>query len=77
MLNALSLQDTTYRSSELAGETCLLSIGNSQAKYLRALVNAEKKSLLQQLKDIENVEKLLDEIDVRDDINSYTKNDEK
>ena len=75
LLNALSSQDTTNRSAQLAAETCMLSMGTSQAKYLRRLVSAEKESLLQQLKDIEDVEKVLNEIDVRDDINRFVEKD--
>ena len=73
MLTAISFLDTTDRSAKLAAETCVLSICNTQAKQLRSLVAAEKESLIKRLKDIEEVEKTINCIDVRDDIDTYFK----
>lgn len=70
MLNALSAVDTTKRSAHIAAESCLLSAGMAQAKYLKSIVMSEKAALEQRLKDIESVEQIIDNIDVRDDMNS-------
>eukprot|EP00591_Stephanopyxis_turris_P000565 CAMPEP_0195507744 /NCGR_PEP_ID=MMETSP0794_2-20130614/1134_1 /TAXON_ID=515487 /ORGANISM="Stephanopyxis turris, Strain CCMP 815" /LENGTH=814 /DNA_ID=CAMNT_0040634529 /DNA_START=204 /DNA_END=2646 /DNA_ORIENTATION=- len=76
-LNALSNLDTVYRSARIASEACLLSAANAQAKCIRSLVELEKKSLQERLLRIADLEKRVDEIDVRADLDMYIEMDKK
>lgn len=71
LLNALSNVDTTYRSSRIATEATLLSAANSQAECLNSLVSLEKASLMERLESIKELEKKIDEIDVRSDLGNF------
>lgn len=71
LLNAISAADTTKRSARIAAETCLLSCANSQMKCLKALVAMEKDSLAERLKIIDELEKKIDKVDVRSDLDVF------
>lgn len=68
LLNALSNLDTTHRSARIAVEAGLLSAANSQADCLRSLVQLEKASLQERLRELENFETKVNEINVRSDL---------
>ena len=68
LLNALSNLDTTSRSARIAVETGLLSAANSQAECLRSLVELEKASLHDRLRELEDFDAKVKQIDVRSDI---------
>ena len=69
LLNALSSLDTTYRSSRIAAESCLLAAAHAQKKCLQHLVQMERESLEQRLIHLQKVEIAVDKLDVRKDLN--------
>jgi hypothetical protein len=71
LLSVLSNLDTTSRSARLAAQTCLVSAGNAQAACLRSLVQLERASITERLKQLEELENAAREIDVRADLNQY------
>jgi hypothetical protein len=77
LLNVLSSVDTTKRSSRIAAETTLLSIGNMQASALKALVQMEKNALNERLAHLTRLEQTMAHIDVRADLNNYIEHDKK
>jgi hypothetical protein len=77
LLNVLHNWDTASRSARLAAETCLVSVCNSQAACLRTIVDAERESLRERLKLLDELEHAADHIDVRADMNHYITLDKK
>jgi len=71
LLSVLSDWDTTYRSAQVAAETCLVSSGNAQASCLRSIVAIERKSIEERLKLLEKLERVANNIDVRADLDQY------
>jgi hypothetical protein len=71
LLSVLSNWDTTRRSAQLAAETCLISSGNAQASCLQSIISTERKSMMERLKLLEEVETVANQIDVRADVNQY------
>lgn len=77
LLNVLTTLDTTRRSARVAAETCLVSAANAQATCLRSMLELERESLQERLRDLEGLEEVVDKIDVRADIDAYITNDKK
>ena len=77
LLNIISLLDTTRRSARIAAETCLASAGNAQASCLRNMLQLERESLQERLRDLDGLEQVLDKMDVRADLDSYITSDKK
>jgi hypothetical protein len=77
LLNILSALDTTRRSARIASETCLVSAANSQASCLRSMLELERESLRERLRDLDGLEHVLDKIDVRADLDAYISSDKK
>ena len=77
LLHVLSTLDTTRRSARIAAETCLISAANAQAACLRSLLQIERESLEERLRDLESVEEIVDRIDVRADLDEYIALDKK
>lgn len=75
LLNTMSKGDTTLRSARLAAESCLLSECNAARNCLRSLVAVERASLQDRLRQLDILEKAVNEIDVRKDIDNYIKSD--
>lgn len=71
LLNVYSSADTTKRSAKVAAETVLLSSANTQLKCLRSLVELEKASINERLRLIEELEKAVNSVDVRPDLNAF------
>ena len=71
LLNILSAFDTTKRSARIAAESCLLSAANSQARCLRSMLELEKASIRERLNMIQDLEKKIEEIDVRSDLERF------
>eukprot|EP00978_Attheya_sp_CCMP212_P008257 scaffold19326_cov39-Attheya_sp.AAC.1 len=71
LLNLLSSLDTTRKSARIAAEACLLSGCQAQARCLKSLVQLEKASLEERLRGIAELEAVVDQIDVRKDIDLY------
>jgi hypothetical protein len=71
LLNVYSSADTTKRSAKVAAETSLLSSANTQLKCLKSLVELEKASINERLRLIEELEKAVNYVDVRADLNSF------
>ena len=77
LLNIISLLDTTRRSARIAAETCLVSAGNAQATCLRNMLQMERESLQERLRDLDGLEQVLDKMDVRADLDAYITSDKK
>jgi hypothetical protein len=77
LLSVLSNLDTTSRSARLAAETCLVSSSSAQAACLRSIVEIERTALKERLKQLEELESVANEIDVRADMNHYITLDKK
>ena len=77
LLNIISLLDTTRRSARIAAETCLVSAGNAQATCLRNMLQLERESLQERLRDLDGLEQVLDKMDVRADLDTYIVSDKK
>jgi hypothetical protein len=77
LLSVLSNLDTTMRSSRLAAETLLISASNAQASCLRSLIKMERASIAEREKQLEELEKVVNEINVRADMNHYITLDKK
>ena len=77
LLHVLSSLDTTRRSARIAAETCLISAANAQADCLRSLLNLERESLEERLRDLECLEEMVERIDVRSDLDEYITVDKK
>jgi hypothetical protein len=77
LLNILSALDTTRRSARIAAETCLVSAANAQASCLRSMLEMERESLRERLRDLDGLEQVLDKIDVRADLDAYISADKK
>ena len=77
LLNVLSGLDTTRRSARVAVETGLLSACSSYADCIRSLVALERSCLEDRLRNIEDLEHIINRIDVRDDLNEYITADRK
>jgi len=77
LLNCLSTLDTTRRSARVAGEASLLSACNSQAESLQRMAQVERRSIEERLANLEQLEKVVAEIDVRQDLNMYIRADKK
>jgi hypothetical protein len=74
LLNILSNLDTARRSARIAAETALLGAGKAQIHCVRELVALERATLEERLRNLENVEVVLDEIgmrDIRRDLDNY------
>jgi hypothetical protein len=71
LLNVYSAADTTKRSAKIACEASLLSTANAQVKCLKSLVQLEKDSIYERLRLIEHLEKAVNDIDVRSDLNTF------
>jgi len=71
LLNVLSVNDTTKRSACIAAEACLLSSTSAQAECVRSLVKIERASITERLKLIEGLEKKINSINVRKDLNNF------
>jgi len=70
-LSVLSNLDRTRRSAHLAAETCLVSCSNAQASCLRSVITTERESIKERLKLLDELENIVNEIDVRADLNKY------
>ena len=77
LLNLLSHYDTLRRSSRIATETSLLRVGQAQSTLLKRIVGTEKEELQRRLRQLEDVERSLDSINVREDLNNYITEDKK
>jgi len=77
LLNALSILDTTTRSARIAVEAGLLSAANTQADCLRSMVEMEKASLQRKLKELENFENKVKQINIRSDLCQSIEDDKK
>jgi hypothetical protein len=77
LLSVLSNFDTTMRSSRLAAETCLIGAGQAEASFLRTLIRMERESIAERQKQLDELEKVVDVIDVRADLNHYITLDKK
>jgi hypothetical protein len=77
LLNILNSLDTTRRSARVAAETCLVSAGNAQAACLRSMLKLERDSLEERLRELGNLEEIMDQIDVRADLDAYITADKK
>ena len=77
LLSVLSNLDTTMRSSRLAAETCLIGAGQAQASFLRSLIKMERESIAERQKQLDELEQVVNEIDVRADMNHYITLDKK
>lgn len=75
LLNVLSVNDTTKRSARIAAEACLLSSANAQANCVRSLVQLERASIEERLRLIEQLERKVDVINVREDLNQFIEHD--
>jgi len=71
LLNVISASDTTARSARIATETSLLSSSNAQVKCLKSLVKLERDSIKERLELIEKLEKAVNDIDVRSDLDRF------
>lgn len=71
LLNEFSSADTTKRSAKVAAETGLLSSANTYLKCLKALVHLEKSSIHERLRLVEELEKTVNSVNVRTDLNSF------
>jgi len=71
LLTALSKLDTTKRSARIAAEGCLLSAANTHAKFIKHMMRLEKESIYERLKLINELEKDIDSIDVRSDLDHF------
>lgn len=71
LLNVYSAADTTKRSAKIACEASLLSTANAQVKCLKSLVQLEKDSIYERLRLIEHLEKAVNDVDVRSDLNTF------
>jgi len=71
VLNALSALDTTYRSARIAAESALLSAANSQAEALKCMVQQERAALEAKLKQVAGLERQVNTMDVRADLDAY------
>jgi hypothetical protein len=77
LLNILSSLDTTRRSARTAAETCLISAGNAQVSCLNTMLQLERESLQERLRDLDGLEHVLNNIDVRADLDTYITADRK
>lgn len=77
LLTLLSTLDTTRCSARTAAEACLLSAGNAQARCLKSWIELERASLEDRLSSLAAVEKTIDAIDVRRDLDQYIETDKK
>jgi hypothetical protein len=70
-MNMLTTLDTTRRSARIAADTAIVSACNAQAECIRQLLQLERQSLEERLKQLGEVEKLAEKIDVRSDLDRY------
>lgn len=77
LLNVLSSLDTTKRSARIAAEGCLLSAANSQANFLKSLVQEEKKALEERMRSLELLETDVIGIDVRADLDMFIEHEKR
>jgi hypothetical protein len=77
LLKILSDWDTTNRSARIAAETCLLSACNAQATCFRSLIDIERASIEERMKNLKELEKVAENIDARADMNHYITLDKK
>lgn len=77
LLTLLSTLDTTRRSARTAAEACLLAAGNAQTRCLKSWIELERASLEDRLTSLAAVEKSIDAIDVRRDLDLYIESDKK
>lgn len=75
LLTALSDWDKRSRSARLAAETCLVDVGNAEAKFLRSIVKSERESLRERTRLLDELEEALDQVDVQEDLRKYVIND--
>jgi len=75
LLNVISGTDTTKRSARVASETVLLSAANSQVKCLNSLVELERESINERLRQIDALDKAINNIDVRSDLNTFVEHE--
>jgi hypothetical protein len=71
LLNILSALDTARRSARVAAESALVSTGNAQLTCLRSMVSLERASLEERLRELEKLEEIFDQVDVRADLDAY------
>lgn len=75
LLNVLSNLDTTRRSARVAAETCLLSACHAQSACLKSLVQMERASIEERLQSLVEVERIVEGMDARVDLDAYITND--
>lgn len=71
LLHVLSNQDATHRSARLAADSCLVDACNAQAGCLQAIVKAERESLQERLKLLNDLEEVTQRINIRADLDQY------
>lgn len=77
LLNVLSNFDTTNRSARVAAETCLISACNAQASCIGDLIKIERAAIEERTKQLQELEKAAEQIDVRADMHHYITLDKK
>jgi len=77
LLNVLSSLDQVRRSARISAESNMLSACNAQAACIRSIVKLERAAAEERLKQIEEMEKFADKIDVRQDLDNYIYSDRK
>ena len=71
LLNVLSRVDTARRSARVAAEAALLSAARAQERALREMAALEREAAEDRLRRIKEVERALDGIDVRSDLDEF------
>ena len=77
LLNCLSILDTTRRSARVAAETSLLAACNAQAESLQRIVQLERAALQERLAQLDQLEHVTAQINVRQDLDRYITVDKK
>lgn len=71
LLTVLSALDTSRRAARLSAETNLLQACQTQATTLQQIVKLERANLEERLSNLEDLERAVEQIDVRQDLNLY------
>jgi len=71
LLTVLSALDTTRRAARLAAETNLLHSCQVQANSLKEIVKLERATLEGRMSDLEELERVVEQLDVRQDLDLY------
>jgi hypothetical protein len=77
LLNCLSILDTTRRSARVAAETSLLAACNAQAESLQRIVRLERVALQERMAQLDQLEHVTSQINVRQDLDRYITVDKK